>query len=190
MIKNAFPNYYKKAKENSRYYEENLKRNHHNNQASFNLKGSNHSSSFNYILPDPESYNLSNYKSIKRKKSSSSLDLQKLNFKNTLPKNQTEPIKLVDLRPNPKMEYIKQNYIKANGYNQYSQFSPNKSFYRNKEDSKRFTNYLVHNSLKPTYKQDFAREQQREATKLIEKKYQFIKQESPKYTHVKSIPFN
>jgi hypothetical protein len=187
IIKNAFPNYYKKAKENSRFYEENTKgylSTNPNKNAYMNSSVC--STSFNYVLPDPESYDLSNYQSIKRKKSSSSLEPQKSNFRNSLYKNQYSPIKSIDLRPNPKTELIKNNYIKLKGYNSYSQYSPNKSFHKNKENSKRFTKYLVHDMLQPTYKQDFEREQTREATKLIEKKYQYSNENKQKMTIPKS----
>ena len=127
------------------------------------------SKSFNYDLPNPEDYDLNK----KRNKFvSSSMDLKRSNFKNTL-LPQKKYNQSIDSKRHPKSNLIKENIIKIKGYNHYSQYSQNKSFFGNKTTSDKFTKYLINDVLKPTYQQDFDRVKSRQATKLIEKKYQY-----------------
>lgn len=172
IIQKAFPNYYQRTQEFSKYYEENKDKeiNELPKRSFLNMKSNcTPSNSINYYLPDPETYNLINRQKKKKVFKSLSLEPRKKNMQNTLTSK-----KLKSLNPHSNADLVKQNFINFRGYNEYSQFSPKKSFYKQKENSKKFTKYLIHDLLHPNYKKDFERVKKREATKLIEKKYQFL----------------
>lgn len=180
IIRTAFPNYYQRTKENLRFMHENtIEGTSELPKRSFVNMNSTHSNSFNYVLPDPEEYDLTKNLSKRRNHSSLSLQPKKNRLKNSFQPDEFTPKKLLNLKPHPKAHLVKQNFIKLKGYNEYSRFSPNKSFHRKQEDTKKFRKYLLHNILQPNYKRDFERVENREATKLIEKKYQFLPETKP-----------
>ena len=173
IIKTAFPNYYKRTKENSRYYEESMKETY-TEKPRQNLNQSTHSSSntFNYVLPDPDNYDLVKNFHTKKRVNSFSLEPQRSNFgKKNRKKENNNDIDL-EIKANHRSDFIKQNIKKINGYSRYSMYSPNRSFIRKNKDSRSFTKYLINDLLKPRYN-NFEKKSHKEATKLIEKKYEF-----------------
>ena len=78
----------------------------------------------------------------------------------------------LEIKANHRSDFIKQNIMKINGYSRYSMYSPNRSFIRKNKDSRSFTKYLINDLLKPRYN-NFEKKSHKEATKLIEKKYEF-----------------
>lgn len=182
VIKQAFPNYYQRTKENYRIFQQSAKEAPSElPKRSFLAMNSSFtpSNSFNYVLPDPEAYDLTKRRDKKREHSSMSLQPKRNQLKSSLSANRFTPKKLISLKPHPKAALVKENFIRLRGYNEYSQFSPKRSFFREKEGKKKLTRYLLHNVLQPDYQRDQERVKKREATKLIEKKYQFLPGSKP-----------